>query len=258
MQIVTLTTDMSQADYYLGALKGSILSRCIDVQLVDIATHIPPFKLRHGAYVLQNAYPHFPKGSIHLMNVSASDAKGRMLCVHHHGHYFILFDNGAITLLFDGVPPETYLINDDVAESSSLLYAEGICNIINAITSGLGLAIIGNKVQQVRSQRLMVPQYSAGFIKGTVIYFDQYGNAITNITRQMFEQHIGSSRFRIEFGNYEITQISHNYSDTDVSDIVGLFNAESRLEIALNKYHAANMLSLKLDTSTILVEKLKD
>jgi S-adenosylmethionine hydrolase len=258
MQIVTLTTDMGQSDYYLGALKGSILSHCIDIQLVDIATQVGQFKLRQGASILQNAYPYFPTGTIHILNISAPDAKGRMLCVHHHGHYFILFDNGAITLVFDGVPPETYLINEDVSESSSLLYAEGICNVINAITSGLGLAIIGHRVQQIKSQKLMIPQHSAGFIKGTVIYFDQYGNAITNITRQMFEQSIGTSRFRIEFGSYEVTTISRHYSDAEVGDIVGLFNSENKLEIALNKYNAANMLSLRLDTSTVLIEKLKD
>ena len=258
MQIVTLTTDMGQADYYLGALKGSLLSKCIDIQLVDIATNVAPFKVRQGAYILQNAYPYFPKGTIHIMNVCASDAKGRMLCIHHHGQYFILFDNGAITLVFDGVPPETYLINDDVSESSSMIYAEGICNVVNAITSGLGLSIIGHRVQQIKSQRLMSPQYSQGFIKGTVIYFDQYGNGITNITKQMFEQSIGEGRFRIEFGAYEINRISKNYSDVDVSEMVAIFNAENRLEIALNKYNAANMLSLRLDTSTIMIEKLRD
>ena len=249
---------MGQSDYYLGALKGSLLSRCIDIQLVDIATHVPHFKLRQGASILQNAFPYFPKGSIHIMNVCASDAKGRMLCIHHQGHYFIFFDNGAITLVFDSVPPETYLINDDVAESSSLLFAEGIANVINAITSGLGLDKIGQRAQQVKSQRLMIPQQSPGFIKGTVIYFDQYGNAITNITREMFDLHIGQGRFRIEFGTYEINRICQHYSEVDVGDMVGLFNAENRLEIALNKYNAANMLSLRLDTSTILVEKLKD
>jgi len=249
---------MGQSDYYLGALKGALLHKCIDIHLVDIATQVSPFKLRQGAYILQNAYPYFPKGTIHIMNVCASDAKGRMICVHHHEHYFILFDNGAITLIFDGVPPETYLINDDVAESSSMIYTEGIINVINAVTSGLGLSIIGNRVQQVKNQKLMIPQQSVGFIKGTVIYFDQYGNAITNITKEMFEKNIGNGRFKIEFGNYEINKISQNYSDVDVSDIVGIFNAEGRLEIALNKYNAANMLSLKLDTSTILVEKLKD
>jgi S-adenosylmethionine hydrolase len=258
MQIVTITTDMGQADYYLGALKGALLNKCIDVQPVDIATQVAPFKLRQASYILQNAYPYFPKGTIHIMNVSAADAKGRMLCIHHHEHYFILFDNGAITLVFDGVPPETYLINDDVAESSSMIYTEGICNVVNAITSGLGLSIIGHRVQQVKSQRLMIPQQSAGFIKGTVIYFDQYGNAITNITKQMFEQNIGAGRFKIEFGTYEINRISQYYSDVEVSEMVAIFNAENRLEIALNKYNAANMLSLRLDTSTILIEKLRD
>ena len=258
MQIVTLTTDMGQCDYYLGALKGSLLMRCIDIQIIDIATQIGHFKLRQGAYILQNAYPYFPKGSIHILNINASDARGRMLCVQYHGQYFILFDNGAITLLFDGVPPDTYLINDDVSESKNLLFTEGICNIVNAISSGLGLEIIGHKVQQVRSQKLMIPQYSAGFIKGTVIHFDQYGNAITNITRSIFDQYIGTGRFRIEFGNYEITRISRHYADVEASEIVGLFNAENRLEIALNKFNAAKMLSLNLDTSTIMIEKLRD
>jgi S-adenosylmethionine hydrolase len=184
MQIVTLTTDMGQSDYYLGALKGSLLSKCIDIQLVDIATHVPLFNHRRGTSILQNAYPYFPNGTIHIMNVCASEARGRMLCVHHHGHYFILFNNGAITLLFDEVPPETYLIHDDVSESSSLLYTEGISNVINAITSGLGLPIIGHRVDKVNSLRLMIPTQSPGRIRGAVIYIDHFGNAITNITKR--------------------------------------------------------------------------
>ncbi len=258
MQIVTLTTDMGQSDYYLGALKGTLLSKCIDIQLVDIATQVAPYKVRQGSYILQNAFAFFPKGSIHIMNVCATDAKGRMLCIHHHGHYFILFDNGAITLIFDGVPPETYLINDDVAESSSLIYAEGISNVVNAITSGLGLSIIGHKVQQIRSLRLMIPQQSPGFIKGTVIYFDQYGNGITNITKEMFMKHIGVGRFKIEFGIYEINEIYQNYSDVAPGEMLGLFNSEGVLEIALNKSSSNKLLSLKQDTSTIMIEKLKD
>ena len=258
MQIVTLTSDMGQSDYYLGALKGTLLSKCIDIQLVDIATQVAPYKVRQGSYILQNAFAFFPKGSIHIMNVCATDAKGRMLCIHHHGHYFILFDNGAITLIFDGVPPETYLINDDVAESSSLIYAEGISNVVNAITSGLGLSIIGHKVQQIRSLRLMIPQQSPGFIKGTVIYFDQYGNGITNITKEMFMKHIGVGRFKIEFGIYEINEIYQNYSDVAPGEMLGLFNSEGVLEIALNKSSSNKLLSLKQDTSTIMIEKLKD
>ena len=256
MQIVTFTTDMGASDYYLGALKGALISRCIDIQIVDIATQVTPFKMRQGAYILRNAFPYYPKGTIHIMNVNAADAKGRMLCIHHHEHYFIMFDNGAITLAFDGIPSETYLINDDVSESKDQLFAEGICNVVNALTSGLSLAIIGHRVHQVKSQRLMIPQSSNGFIKGTVIYFDHYGNAVTNITRTIFDQSIGTGRFKIEFGIYEIYKLCRHYSDAEEGDLVALFNTEGNLEIALNKYNAANMLSLKIDTSSILVQKM--
>ena len=255
MQIVTITTDMGQSDYYLGALRGSLLSRCIDIQIADIATRITPFKLRQAAHVLRHAYPYYPQGTIHIMNVNSPESKGRMICVHHEGHYFIFFDNGAITLLFDTVPAETYLINDDVSESSNMLFAEGITNVINAITASLSLSVIGSRIHQVRSLRTMVPQYSPGFIKGTVIYFDQYGNAVTNITRPIYDQCIGDGRMRIEFGIYEIGRICRHYGDVEEGELLALFNAENKLEIALNKYNAANMLSLKLDTSSILVQK---
>jgi S-adenosylmethionine hydrolase len=258
MQIVTLTTDMGQSDYYLGALKGALLSRCIDIQLIDIATHVPHFNHRRGAYILQNAYPYYPNGTIHIMNVCASESRDKMLCVYHHSHYFILFNSGAITLLFDGIPPETYLINDDVAESASLIYTEGISNVINAITAGLGLSIIGHRVDKANSLRLMIPTISPGHIRGTVIYIDHYGNAITNITKEMFDQCIGEGRFSIDFGLYEIHEISHNYSDVPPGEVVGLFNAEGRLEIAQNKGSAEKLFALKNDTSMILVEKIKD
>jgi S-adenosylmethionine hydrolase len=100
----------------------------------------------------------------------------------------LFFDNGAITLLFDTVPAETYLINDDVSDSSNMLFAEGISNVINAITAGLGLSVIGSRIHQVRSLRTMVPQYSPGFIKGTVIYSRSDGNAVTNITRPIYDR----------------------------------------------------------------------
>ena len=34
MTIVTLTTDWKSNDYYVGAIKGKILSKCSDIQVV--------------------------------------------------------------------------------------------------------------------------------------------------------------------------------------------------------------------------------
>ena len=257
MQIVTLTTDLGQSDYYLGALKGSLLSHCIDIQLVDIATAVAHYNIKQASYILRNAYSYFPKGTIHIMNINAAETDGRMLCIRHQEHYFIVFDNGCVPLIFGAIPAETYLIHHDVAESSSLLYTEGLCNVINSLMHNLGLPKIGTQTHQVKENRWMLPQSSPGMIKGTVQYIDQFGNAITNITRELYDQCIGQRQMRLQFGMYEIFELSSDYADDKKGgDALCFFNAEGKLEIALNKYIAANMLSLKLDTSSIMIEAM--
>ena len=243
---------MGQSDYYLAALKGAVLSRCLDIQLVDIATSISFYNLKQASYVLSNAYPYFPVGTIHLMNVNA--VGGKMLCVQHEGHYFILFDNGSVPLIFGSVPAETYLINADVSVSSNLLFIEGFTNVINAITSGLGIAKIGTLTQQVVQLRWMIPNSNPGLIRGTIQYIDHYGNAITNITKEIYEQNIGDRAVRIQFGTYTITEIKNRYSNVKESDELCFFNAEGNLEIALNKFPAGNMLSLTTDKTVVIIE----
>lgn len=257
MQIVTITTDLGQSDYYLGALKGALLTNCIDIQLVDIATGIAHYNIKQASYVLRNAYPYFPKGTIHIMNINAAETAGRMLCIKHQDHYFIVFDNGCVPLIFGSVPTDTYVVNEDIAESSSLLYTEGLSNVINALMHNLGLPKIGSLTHQVKENRWMLPQSAPGMIKGTVQYIDQYGNAITNITREVYDQCIGERKIKVQFGMYEIYELSRDYADDKKGgDALCFFNAEGKLEIALNKYIAANMLSLKLDTSSILIEAI--
>ncbi|MBU2465042.1 MAG: SAM-dependent chlorinase/fluorinase, partial [Bacteroidetes bacterium] len=43
MSIITLTSDWGTSDYYLAAVKGTILAQLPDVSIVDISHHIQPF-----------------------------------------------------------------------------------------------------------------------------------------------------------------------------------------------------------------------
>ena len=43
MAIITLTTDLGLRDYYIGSLKGALLSQCPDATIVDISHEIEPF-----------------------------------------------------------------------------------------------------------------------------------------------------------------------------------------------------------------------
>ena len=75
MAIITLTTDMGLRDHYVAAVKGAILSQHEAVNIVDISHQIAPFDNMHAAFVLRNAYPEFPRGTIHIIGVN-SEADG--------------------------------------------------------------------------------------------------------------------------------------------------------------------------------------
>ena len=71
MGIITLTTDFGLDDYHVAALKGAIYSQILDIVVVDISHQIMPFDLIQTAYIIQNSYKNFPKGTIHIIGVDA-------------------------------------------------------------------------------------------------------------------------------------------------------------------------------------------
>jgi len=60
--IITLTTDFREKDYFVGAVKGVILSINPEVKIVDITHQLQPFNLISAAFTLKNVHNYFPAG----------------------------------------------------------------------------------------------------------------------------------------------------------------------------------------------------
>ena len=71
MAFTTLTTDFGLKDHFVGAVKGAIYSELPEANIVDITHEITPFNIAETAYILQNAYKSFPKGTIHIISVNS-------------------------------------------------------------------------------------------------------------------------------------------------------------------------------------------
>lgn len=250
MSIITLTTDLGLKDYYVGAVKGAILSLLPETTIVDISHQIPTYNLQDAAYILKNAYFDFPKGSIHIIGLKTElNKQSAHVIVYSNGHYFIGADNGIFSLLLDSViekiielppNPSTFATRD--------VFVKAACHLANG---GLPEEIGTLKISLL--ERMPFRASSLGdIIQGTVIYIDSYGNVMTNINETLFNQ-IGKGRtFIIEFARYEIARINKSYSDVPEGEILALFNAAKQLEIAMNNDKAGSMLNLKLnDTITI-------
>ena len=70
MSIITLTSDWGLKDHYLAVVKASIFSQLSDVNIVDISHLIPHYDIAQAAFIVKNAYPYFPKGSIHIIGLN--------------------------------------------------------------------------------------------------------------------------------------------------------------------------------------------
>lgn len=248
MHIVTLTTDFGLQDFYVGALKGALLKRRPDLQLVDISHHIPPFDIVQGAFVVQHSWPEFPEGTIHLIGVNCVyDAGYRFVAACRQGHYFLAPDNGLLALLFDDLTPFD-LRQLSVPDRGHFLVKNTFADAVLHLANGQPFEELGDYPAPLLQRISIQPVITPGRIRGTVIHVDNFDNVIVNIRQEVFEKVANGRSFSLFFRrNDPITRLSGNYCDVPVGETLCLFNSTGYLEIAINLGRAAMLLSLKVE-----------
>lgn len=257
MAIITLTSDLGLKDYYVSAVKGSILSQLPEVSIVDITHLIPSFNIQEAAYVLKNSYPNFPEGTVHIVGVNAEHStQTPHIGLLVSGHYFIGADNGIFSLMFDKVPDkivELTIAHDGTGNAFPVrdVFVKAACHLAR----GGSLDIIGNSKSSVNERIMFRPVTVGDNLRGSIIYIDSYNNVVTNITNNLVKE-VGKGRnFSIRFGSHEITQLSKTYHDVVEGEILAMFNAAGHLEVAMNRGKASQLLNLHMgDPITLFFE----
>ena len=249
MAIITLTTDLGYKDFYQAALKGSILSLTPNVNIVDVTHNISAFNIPQAAFVLKNAFPYFPKGTVHLIGInSVFDEKTKYLAVQYQGHYFVGSDNGVFSLMFDEKPSEIVELN--IMQDLKFLhfpltdiFAKAACHL----ATGGKMEDIGIPVEELEQKVNLHPVIEQNVLKGSVIYIDSFQNVITNISKELFTRIQQNRDFVLYFRkNESISQLSWHYNEVPEGEKLCLFGISNYLEIAINKGNASGLLGLHL------------
>lgn len=259
MPVITLTSDWNLHDFYLGALKGKIISLSPDITLVDISHQIPNFSTAHAAFILKNSYYHYPKGSVHLIAVNTvSYPEKPHVAIKAEGHYFVGCDNGIFELILNTNPEAIIKIkagNDNSSFPSLSVFAEAACHL----AAGKKISDLGKPINQLSRSVPLRAAIDDSVITGSVIYIDSYQNAITNITHDLFER-VGIGRpfeILVTSNHYMINKLNKKYGETTTGEILALFNSLGLLEIAINNGNAARLLNLDPGSSIRITFKDK-
>ena len=257
MGIITLTTDLGHRDFYQAALKGSIISLLPDVRLVDISHEIPSFNIQNAAFILQNAYHYFPKNTVHLIGIDTVFQKDcRYIAMKHDGHYFVGADNGIFSIILRDNQPEE-LIEIEMMQDLRFLHfplADILVKSACHIAQGNAIAELGSKIDAPLQRVTLAPIIDGNWIKGHVSYIDSFGNAISNISKDLFNRLQKGRNFILHFKRNEtINTMSWHYNEVAEGEKLCLFGISNYLEIAINKGNASTLLGLYQD-ETIMVE----
>ncbi len=236
--IVTLITDFGTADGYVGEMKGVLVSRAANVQVVDITHDIPPGDIDRARLTLARVWRRFPPRSIHLVVVDPGVGSSRAaIIVCGDGRYLVGPDNGVLSpaLLDQGARVRALAI--DPTASATFHGRDVFAPAAAALARGESFESFGSILSAPIIRRTPEPtRREDGSIAGEVISVDRFGNAITNL-------------ILLRPGMIEIegTHISlrRTYSAVDSGAFVAVVGSTGFIEIAMRDGDAAGALSLR-------------
>ena len=246
MSLITLTTDFGTKDHFVGAMKGAIFTELINAKVVDISHQISPFNITETAYILKNVYKNFPKGSIHIIDVDSElSVENKHIAVALDGHFFICADNGIISMIAAEIKPDKMV---EITIHNTLTSSSAFVKVACHIARGGKLEVVGRLISEFKQLNEVYPSINKenDKIVGTVIYIDNYGNIICNITKKLFKE-VGKGRnFEVSARNYTFKKVFQKYNEIINFEVVqekrqydgeklALFNASDYLEIAVYK-----------------------
>lgn len=276
MPIITLTTDFGIKDHFVGAVKGAIYCNLPDAKIVDISHLISPFNITEAAYVLRNAYKNFPKGSIHIVGVDSElSIKNKHLVIELDNHFFICPDNGIISMITSEFTPKKIIEITPNTTKSSFAVLDVFVKVACHIANNGSLTDIGCEIDDYKKLIEIQPKVNQkqSIIKGEVIYIDNYGNVISNISKPLFDSIANNRNFTVTARRYHFTKIHEQYNDIVNynneyinlydGDKLALFNTAGFLEIAIYRSNldtvggASSLLGLDYrDTIAIEFEEI--
>ena len=253
--IVTLITDFGWAGEYVGAMKGAILRVNPDCRVVDLTHQVEPQNLLQAAFILENTYPFFPPGTVHLVIVDPGvGTRRKAVVVKKEGHLFAGPDNGVLTGISGGKETtwgyEIKVRKYFLSPVSDTFHGRDIfAPVAGHLSRGLDPSRVGPRVRRLKTLELPRPQRVKGRLTATILWADSFGNLITNLGRREYVRELEARPFQIKGKGWKIDRVSRTYGEERPGEPMALFGSGGFLEISVNRGNARNTLGLEAGDS---------
>lgn len=250
LPVISLLTDFGIADYFVGAVKGAILSVNPEAVIADITHEIAPQDIVAGAFTLLAAYKTFPTGTIHVAVVDPGvGSTRRPIIVSGNGQFFVGPDNGLFTYIYDREPAhqvvhvtaEKYFRPDP---GSTFHGRDIFAPVAAALSNGVKPREFGPMIDDaVRLPVSLEPEVlKNGDVRARIIHIDRFGNCVTNITRDLINSEQSAS---LLINRKTVRKFRNFYGEDSTNTPFAIWGSAGFLEISVNGGSAAKVLRAK-------------
>lgn len=254
--LITLLTDFGTSDYFVGAMKGVILSINPQARIVDLTHEIPPQDVTAAAFTLRVAYQSFPAGTIHVAVVDPGVGSSRRpILVVAGSQVFVGPDNGILSYVLGNEPVVRVfeLTREDYFRHpvSATFHGRDIfAPVAAAASNGVLPESLGDQIDDpVPLPPLAPEQLENGKVRGRILHIDRFGNCITNFTQEDVPAEWLDIGVRLTVAGKMIKNFRRCFSEVGergkTEKPFAIWGSAGFLEIAAMNRSAAEMLSAR-------------
>ncbi|MDX1640842.1 MAG: SAM-dependent chlorinase/fluorinase [Balneolaceae bacterium] len=259
--IITLTTDFGLQDHYVSVMKAVMLDIAPDTRFIDVSHEIPPQDVMAGAWVVRNSALLFPPKTVHLVVVDPGVGTDRTpVALQIEDQLFVGPDNGIFSLIGDEYGYKAVKLENEKfwrKNRSNTFHGRDIFAPVAAhLANGISLEELGSPLDKLVTYRWAIPISDKDGIQGWIVHIDRFGNLVSNIPSSLIEETIGDSKLKIYVGNTILDEIVPTFGSVPDGEPAAYIGSSDKLEIAINKGNARQMLSVEKGAQvSIVVQK---
>jgi hypothetical protein len=246
---VVFMTDFGMVDDSVNICKGVMYSIAPQLRIVDLTHQVTPFSILDGARFLYGATPYYPAGTVFVVVIDPTVGSTRRATIvkSKRGQYFVLPDNGLMTLVQDrdGIEGARQITNAHWmigAALSSTFHGRDIFSPAGAhLARGEDWTQAGPEMDISKLVRLDLAsaKLDERGLSGEVIATDgPFGNLVTNVSGEDFLKlgYAHGEIVSVMIGGRELDiPFVHTFSDVPLKQPLLYIDSRGHLAAAVNQ-----------------------
>ncbi len=184
---IALLTDFGNLDPYVGIMKSVIAGIAPGVPMIDISHEVPPGDIQRAAFVLWQAWPYLPEGTVCLCVVDPGVGTRRKPVLYESEHMAVIApDNGLLTYVLKEGTAVYELANPafQLANPSHTFHGRDIfAPAAGHAALGVPGPEFGPRISQPARFPLPRLDFVPGGANGQTLHADRFGNVLTSLGR---------------------------------------------------------------------------